>query len=180
MLQLLMSKRRISERFFPHRIIFSAILLSLAVASAGIVQAQQPQDRMQEYKDKYEKENDAVRKAKALGNYGDAQVQHFVREANAENFDAATALLTAYRNEVRSVFDALKATGNDAEKKSDGFRELEFHLRKTLWQIDRTLPAVPIERRETLQEMHDELGRIHTELIHLLFPREAGKKSGDK
>lgn len=178
--QLLMPKRRNSERFFPHRIIFPAILLSLAVVCAGIVRAQQPQDRMQEYKDKYEKENDPVRKAKALGNYGDAQMQHFVRDAGAEDFDAATALLTAYRNEVRFVFDALKATGNDAEKKSDGFKELEFHLRKTLWQIDRTLPAVPIEHRESLQQMHEELGRIHTELIHLLFPRETGKKSGDK
>ncbi|HEY4837109.1 MAG TPA: hypothetical protein VIH72_00790 [Candidatus Acidoferrales bacterium] len=178
--QLLIPKRRISERFLPHRIVFPAILLSLAVVCAGIVNAQQPQDRMQEYKDKYVKESDPVRKAKALGNYGDAQMQHFVREASAENFDAATALLTAYRNEVRSVFDALKATGVDAEKKPDGFKELEFHLRRTLWQIDRTLPAVPIEHRETLQETHDELGRIHTELIHLLFPREAGKKSGDK
>jgi hypothetical protein len=177
--QLLIPKRRISERFLPHRIIFPAILLSLAVVCGGAVRAQQP-DRMQEYKDKYEKENDPVRKAKALGNYGDAQIQHFVREASAENFDAATALLTAYRNEVSSVFEALKATGVDAEKKPDGFKELEFHLRRTLWQIDRTLPAVPIEHRETLQETHDELGRIHTELIHLLFPREAGKKSGDK
>jgi hypothetical protein len=178
--QLLMPKRRVSERFFPHRIIFPAILLSLAVVCAGIVHAQQAQDRMQEYKDKYEKENDPVHKAKALGNYGDAQIQHFVREANTENFDAAVVSLTAYRNEVRSVFDALKATGIDAERKPDGFKELEFHLRKTLWQIDRTLPAVPIDHRESLQEIHDELGRIHTELIHLLFPREAGKKSGDK
>ncbi len=173
-------RRRMFGRLSPHQIIFSAMLLSLAVMCAGMARAQQPQDRMQEYKDKYEKETDPVRKAKALGNYGDAQIQHFVREAAAENFDAASALLTAYRNEVRAVFDALKATGIDAEKKSDGFKELEYHLRKTLWQIDRTLPSVPFDRRESLQEMHDELGRIHTELIHLLFPREAGKKSGEK
>jgi hypothetical protein len=180
MLQHLMPKRLTARRFFPHRIIFPALLLSLVVVCCGMARAQQPQDRTQEYKDKYEKENDPVRKAKALGNLGDAQIQHFVREANAENFDAAFALLTAYRNEVRFVFDALKATGIDAEKKSDGFKELEFHLRKTLWQVDRTLPAVPIEHRESFQEMHDELGRIHAELIHLLFPREAGKKSGEK
>jgi hypothetical protein len=177
--QNLMTKRLISGSFFPHRIIFPAILLSLVVASAGIVRAQQ-QDRMQEYKEKYERENDPIRKAKALGNYGDAQIQHFVREASAENFEPAAALLTAYRNEVRFVFEGLKGTGNDPEKKPDGFKDLEFHLRKTLWQIDRTLPAVPIEHRESLQVMHDELGRIHMDLIHLLFPREAGKKSGDK
>jgi hypothetical protein len=177
--QHLILKRRKFGRFAPHRIIFPAMLLSLAVVCAGIVHARQSQDRMQDYKDKYERENDPVRKAKALGNYGDAQVQRFVREAGAENFEAASALLTAYRNEVRFVFDALKATGNDAEKKSDGFRELEFHLRRTLWQIDRNLPTVPIEHREALQEMHDELGRIHNDLIHLLFPRESGKKNGE-
>lgn len=179
MLQHLTSKRRLFGRLFPRRIIFPAIILSLVVVSAGLLRAQQ-QDRMQEYKDKYDRENDPVRKAKALGNYGDAQIQHFVREAGAENFEPASALLTAYRNEVRFVLDALKATGNDPEKKPDGFKELEFHLRKSLWQIDRTLPAVPIEHREFLQMIHDELGRIHMDLIHLLFPREAGKKSGEK
>jgi hypothetical protein len=178
--QNLIPKPRKFGCFAPHQVILPVILLSLAVVCAGMLRAGQSNDRMQDYKDKYEKENDPVRKAKALGNYGDAQVQHFVHEAAAENFDAASALLTAYRNEVRLVFDALKATGNDAEKKPDGFKELEFHLRRTLWQIDRTLPAVPIEHRETLQEMHDDLGRIHNELIHLLFPREAGKKNGDK
>jgi hypothetical protein len=176
--QNLIPKRRMSRRFFPLRIIFPALLLSLAVTPSGFARTQQT-DRMQEYKDKYERENDPVRKAKALGNYGDAQIKNFVREASAENFDAASALLTAFRNEVRFVFDALKATGNDAEKKPDGFKELEFHLRKSLWQIDRTLPAVPFEHREALQQMHDELGRIHSDLIHLLFPREAGKKNGD-
>jgi hypothetical protein len=179
MLQHLIPKRRMFGRFFPHRIIFPAVVLSLVVVSAGILPAQQ-QDRMQEYKEKYERENDPVRKAKALGNYGDAQIQHFVREAGAENFEPASALLTAYRNEVRFVLDALKATGNDPEKKPDGFRELESHLRKTLWQIGRTLPTVPIEHREAMQQIHDELGRIDNDLIKLLFPREAGKKSGDK
>jgi hypothetical protein len=179
MLQNLMTKRLISGRFLPHRIIFPAILLSLVVVFAGIAGAQQ-QDRMQEYKDKYERENDPVRKAKALNNYGDLQIQHFVHEASAENFEAASTFLTAYRNEVRFVFDALKATGNDPEKKPDGFKELEFQLRKSLSHIDRSLPTVPIEHRESLQQPHDELARIHADLIHLLFPREAGKKSGDK
>jgi hypothetical protein len=178
--QILIPKRRKFGRFLPQRIIFPAILLSLVMVCVRTTPAQQQQDRIQDYKDKYEKENDPVRKAKALGNFGDAQIQHFVREANGENFDAASALLTAYRNEVRTVFDALKATGIDAEKKSDGFKELEYHLRKTLWQVDRTLPVVPIDHREVLQQLHDDLGRIHTDLIHLLFPREAGKKNGDK
>jgi hypothetical protein len=177
MLQLLMPKRRMSGRFSPRRFIFPALLLTLVAVSFGIARAQD-QDRMKEYKEKYEKETDAIRKAKALGKYGDAQIQRFVHDAGAENFDSASAMLTAYRDEVRFVFDGLKATGNDPEKKADGFKELEFHLRKTLWEIDRSLQVVPFERRASLQEMSDELGRIHSDLIHMLFPREAGKKTG--
>jgi len=177
MLQHLKSKRAVYRRFFPRRIIFPALLLAIAVTSSGIASVQQ-QGRLLEYKEKYDRETDPIRKAKALGNYGDAQIQHFVRDAGAENFDAASAMLSAYRDEVRIVFEALKATGNDPEKKADGFKELEFHLRKTLWQVDRSLPVVPFDRRASLQEMRDELGRIHNDLIHLLFPREAGKKTG--
>jgi len=165
-----------SGRFFPRRLIFPTLLLTIAAISSGVATAQP--DRMAEYKEKYERETDPIRKAKALGNYGDAQVQHFVRDAGAENFDSASAMLSAFRDEVRVVFDALKATGNDPEKKPDGFKELEFHLRKSLWQVDRSLPVVPFDRRALLQEMRDELGRIHNDLIHVLFPREAGKKNG--
>lgn len=177
MRQYLKPKRSIFRRFFPRRMIFPALLLAIAVTSSGIARIQQ-QDRLSEYKEKYERESDPIRKAKALGNYGDAQIQHFVRDAGAENFDSASAMLWAYRDEVRLVFDALKATGNDPEKKADGFKELEFHLRKTLWLVDRSLPVVPFERRASFQEMRDDLGRIHNDLIHVLFPREAGKKNG--
>ena len=175
--QHLRPKRVIFRRFFSRRIIFPALLLTLAVTSSGTARVQQ-QDRLSEYKEKYERETDPIRKAKALGNYGDAQIQHFVRDAGAENFAAASASLAAYRDEVRIVFDALKATGNDPEKKADGFKELEFHLRKTLWLVDRSLPVIPFERRASFQEMRDDLGRIHNDLIHVLFPREAGKKNG--
>lgn len=171
-----MLKRVNSRRFNPRRFVFPTLLLTIASISSGIATAQQ--DRMAEYKEKYERESDPIRKAKALGNYGDAQVQHFVHDAGDEKFDSATALLSAYRDEVRVVFDGLKATGNDPEKKPDGFKELEFHLRKSLWQVDRSLPVVPFDRRASLQEMRDDLGRIHNDLIHLLFPREAGKKNG--
>jgi hypothetical protein len=177
MLQQPKPKRVIFRRFFPRRVIFPALLLTIAVTSSGVARIQQ-QDRFAEYKEKYERETDPIRKAKALGNYGDAQIQHFVHDAGAENFDAAAASLSAYRDEVRLVFDALKATGNDPEKKADGFKELEFHLRKTLWLVDRSLPVVPFERRAAFQEMRDDLGRIHNDLIHVLFPREAGKKNG--
>jgi hypothetical protein len=178
MLHHVMPKRLMFGRFLPPRIIFPAVLLSLAIVSAAF--AQTPQDRTAEFQNKYEREKDPIRRAKALNNYGNAQVQQFVRDAAAQNMDAASSVLTAYRDEVRSVFDGLKATGNDAEKKPDGFKELEFQLRKSLWELDRVIPEVSYDRRAALQDMCDEIARVHNELFHMLFPREAGKKPGGK
>jgi hypothetical protein len=139
----------------------------------------QQQEKFAEYKEKYEKETDPIRKAKALGNYGDAQIAEFSRAASVNDFDTSFNMLSAYRNEVRVVFDSLKTTGNDAEKKPDGFKDLQIHLRKSLWEIDRTIPFVPADRRPDFQTIRDDLGRIQGDLILLLFPREPGKrKSG--
>src|ERR1019366_10828301 len=96
--QPLKPKQAIFSRFLPRRMIFPALLLTIAVTSSGIARVQQ-QDRLSEFKEKYERESDPIRKAKALGNYGDAQIQHFVREASAEDFDAASAMLSDYKNE---------------------------------------------------------------------------------
>lgn len=167
-----------SRRFYWQRLLSRAILCSFVVIPSGFA-ATQP-DRMAEYKEKYDRETDPIRKAKALGNYGDAQVAEFVREATAYDADAAFATISAYRDEVRSAFDALKATNNDPERKPDGFKELQIHLRKSLWEMDRSLPLVPYDRRADFQNVRDELGRIHANLIQMLFPRmPGGKKSGE-
>jgi hypothetical protein len=150
------------------------------IAAAPQERGPSPQDRLSEYKEKFEKETDPVRKAKALAKLGEAQVADFTRRATANDIDGAFLTLTTYRDEVRSVFEALKATGNDPERKPDGFKEMQIHLRKALWELDRAASLVPTERRNEFHEIHEELGRIHNELIHMLFPREPGsKKSGD-
>jgi hypothetical protein len=140
-----------------------------------------PQDVLAQYKEKFTKETDPVHRAKALTKLGEAQVTDFTRRATANDVEGAFVTLTEYRDEVRSVFDGLKATGNNAEKKSDGFKELQIHLRKTLWELDRASSLVPTERRAEFHDIHEELERIHNDLIHMLFPREPGlKKNGEK
>ncbi len=156
-------------------------LLFSWIASAPQARGQSPQERLSEYKDKFDKETDPVRKAKDLTNLGEAQVLDFTRRATANDVEGAFLTLTTYRDEVEAAFDGLKATGNDAEKKPNGFKEMQIHLRKTLWQLDRAASLVPPERRTEFHDIHEGLARIHNDLIHMLFPREpGGKKSGDE
>lgn len=170
------AKRYPVRRFPFQRLLSFAVLSSLLVLSCGICRAEQ--DRTAEYKGKFERETDPIRKAKVFISLGNAQVSTFVRAASAEKFDDAFTTLNEYRGEVRATFDGLKGSGIDPERKPDGFKELQIHLRKTLWEMDRTMPLIPIERRTAFQDIRAELSRIHSELIHMLFPREPGSKRG--
>jgi hypothetical protein len=156
------------------RLLCGAVLSSISVFPLAAASPAAPQDHTAEYREKYEKESDPVRKARALGNYGDWQVNEFVRQANTNEFDAALATLTAFRNEMKFCFDALKARGVNAERKPDGFKDLEIHLDKSLWKLDRAVALVPSSSRPAFQDIRDDLGRIHTELIRMLFPRVPG------
>ncbi len=163
-----------SHRFALSTLLAFHSILLLCATAAGT-------DRLVEYKEKYDRENDPVRKAKVLAKLGDLQVAEVVRLADTNDVDAAFAMLAEYRAEVRGTFDALKATGIDAERKPAGFKELQIHLRKALWQLDRAALLIPGERRPAFQDIRDELNRIHNDLIRRLFPREPGaKRSGEK
>jgi hypothetical protein len=157
------------------------LFASLALCPRAQGQAQSPQELLAQYKEKFAKETDPVHRAKSLSKLGEAQISDFTRRATADDIAGAFLTLTAYRDEVRSVFEGLKATGNNPEKKSDGFKDLQIHLRKTLWELDRVASLVPTERRPEFHDIHEELERIHNDLIHMLFPREPGnKKTGEK
>jgi hypothetical protein len=156
-------------------------LLCVSIALPAQTRASSPADHLAEYKEKFDRETDPVHKAKALAKLGEAQIADFTRKETANDTEGAFLTLTTYRDEVRSVFDGLKATGNDAEKKPDGFKELQIHLRKAVWGLDRAAQLVPTERRAEFHDIHEELTRIQNDLIQMLFPREpGGKKSGDK
>jgi hypothetical protein len=179
MLQWIHAKRPGMRNKISNQVGLCAFLATLLLISPALLAIQQ--DRLAEFKDKYDHESDPVRKAKVLAKLGDLQVTEFVRQANANNVDAAFTILTDYRAEVRASFDGLKATGLDAERKPGGFKDLQIHLRKATWELDRAVPLIPPEKRAAFQDIRDELNRIHNDLIHRLFPREPGsKRSGEK
>jgi hypothetical protein len=138
-------------------------------------------DQLAQYKEKFDRETDPIHKAKALAKLGDLQIAEFTRQASANDTDGAFLTLTMYRGEVDTTFDAMKATHIDAERKPDGFKELQIQLRKTVVRLDRAASLVPPDRRKEFKEIRDEMSSIDNELFHMLFPRErGGKGEGDK
>ena len=144
----------------------SAFTLALAVPA---------QDKLAQYREKYDHDTDPVRKAKDFQQLGDAQIAVFAQEASKDNYDGALRNLTDYRNEAHSCFDGLNAAVGDAEKHPEGFRQLQIHLRKGLWEMERTIPSIPEGRRGEFRVIHDDLTELQSKLMRLLFPRDSAK-----
>jgi len=74
-------------------------------------------------------------KAKLLGKLGDAQFEEARRASKAGEYDAVGLTLEKYRDNVRSAIEALKKQHPDAEKQSNGYRQLQIHVHKAIREL---------------------------------------------
>lgn len=127
-------------------------------------------------KEKFQRETDPMRKAKDFEKLGDEQVTAFAREAGGNQTDVALEDLRDYQKEAHQTYDALRATGATADRKPEGYRQLQIHLRRGVWEIDRALPAVPDEARTEVRTIRDNLADLENRLIRELFPSAASSQ----
>jgi hypothetical protein len=139
-----------------------AVLLCAGAAAGGVVQADDP-----------------VRKAKDVVRQGEMQLEQVRREIKDENYDAALQVLREYRDAVKFAHARLKASGKDAEKKPNGFKHLQIHIRQNIPRLQQTILTVPLDQREPFEAIRKELEAIDRELIDALFPRQPSKKTGE-
>ena len=120
---------------------------------------------------RFDNETNAVHKAKLLQKLGDAQLEEARRAGKAGDYNAVGLTLEKYRDNVRSAVDALKKQHPDAERQSNGYRQLEIHVRKGIREIDETLLVSPEDYKPPLQIVRHDLIGMDDELLKMLFPR---------
>src|SRR5712672_161555 len=120
---------------------------------------------------RFDREPSGVQKAKLLGKLGDAQFEEARRAGKAGEYDALGLTLEKYRDNVRSAIEALKKQHPDAEKQSNGYRQLQMHVHKAIREVDDTLIVSPEDYKPPLQLVRQDLVDLDDELLKLLFPR---------
>jgi len=157
---------------------FAAIVAAfLLLCTIGLTAAaSRPADTLEQLQQKFDKETDGVRKAKQIQKLGDAQ---FVKEREATkagDFVTAGVVMEKYRDNVRAALEALKKTRPDAEKHSNGYKQLEFHTGQGLREVRDVILAMPEPLRPPMQIVEKDLREIDLELLKLLFPRRPGEQ----
>jgi len=123
---------------------------------------------------RFDRETNGVRKAKLLEKLGNAQLEETRRAGKAGDYTAVGLTLEKYRDNVRAALEALKRQHPDAEKQSNGYRQLEMQVRKGIREVDDVLLVSPEGYQPPLQLVRHDLVGMDEEMLKMLFPRRPG------
>ena len=133
-------------------------------------------DRVQELQTRFDRETDAVRKAKVFEKLGDAQFEQARKSGSAGDYSAVGLTMESYRDDARAALDALKKSQPDAERHPNGYKQLQFHMHRSLRELDEILVVAPPEYRPPLRLVRQDLAAMNDELLRMLFPRRPGER----
>jgi len=142
------------------------LMLSPAVAQQTVADLQAHFDR----------ESNSVKKAKLLVKLGEAQFEQARRAGKEGDNNTVDGTLEKYRDNVRAAFEALKKQHADAEKHSNGYRQVEIHVKEGIREVEDSMLAAPAPYKPPLQIVRQDLIAMDEELIRLLFPHRPADK----
>src|SRR5690348_13960801 len=120
------------------RVAFPILALALlATFGAGAA------ENLNELQAKFDRETNAVHKAKMVRKLGDAEFDEAGRAEQAGDYVKMGLLLEKYRDNVRAASTALLRANPDAEHHPGGYKELEMHVQKGLREMDDFLLEAP-------------------------------------
>jgi hypothetical protein len=140
------------------------LLVFLAMLPAGLAES------VADLQARFDREANGVHKAKLMEKLGEAQLEEARRSGKAGDYNAVGLTLEKYRDNVGAAIEALKKQHPDAEKQSNGYRQLEIHVRKSIREVDETLLVSPEAYKPPLQMVRQDLMGMDEELLKMLFP----------
>jgi succinate dehydrogenase flavin-adding protein (antitoxin of CptAB toxin-antitoxin module) len=126
-------------------------------------------DKIAEMQSRFDHETNPVRRAKLLEKLGDAEFDEARRAFKANDLSTVGIVLEKYRDNVRVALEGLKKKRADAQKDSNGYRQLEIHVRRGIREADEIILRVPEEYQPPLQIVRRDLDSMDIELIRMLF-----------
>lgn len=156
---------RLTSRFIPVGIALS-LLAPLARA----------EDTLAKMRAQYAAESNPVDKAKILAKLGPREMTAARDLFNGGDADKGLAALKQYRDEVRDTTQALIASGIDATRHPNGFKELQISLRGDLNRLDDLILSAHQDLRPDFRAVRADFESAQNSLIDALFPAPKSKR----
>lgn len=156
--------RKVRQTVGGAAVLFFMLSPAMGQESAGQLQA------------KFDHENNSVKKAKLLVKLADAEFEDARRAGREGDNTTVGFTMEKYRDNVRAAFDALKKQHPDAEKHSNGYRQMEMQVKQGIREVEDSMLAAPAPYKPPLQIVRQDLITMDEEMIRLLFPHRPADK----
>ena len=145
---------------------FSGLALSAALLSSSF----SAQDHTAELRARFSAETDPVHKAKLLTKLSDSEFREIQDLIGAGNLTEASPIASELADEAESAAKALDARAKDAEKHSEGYKQLEMSVRGSLRRMDTILIELSGDDQKPFLAVRNRLDVLEKQLIRELFP----------
>ncbi len=151
---------------------FSSAMASLLVA-AGLGRpplASTQRESEPELLARTERETNPIKRAKLETVLGRLKLSQAIDAYDKGDPSACQRLLDGYLDRMRQAWDLLRATGRNAVKRPQGFRELDIALRENHRLIDDFAHRIRYTDREGVDKVLKQSDAIHNDVLAALFP----------
>lgn len=158
-------------------LVFVAVVVDLGPA----LPARHP-DNEQDLLARLEREQNPVKKSRYATRLAQVKLQQSTDAYAKRDFEQGAKLLDDYLKWVGRSWDFLKGSGRPADRKPQGFKELDIALREDARKFEDLQHSIPFTDRDPVAKAAQAAEKIRGEVLAVLFPngesRGAGKASG--
>jgi hypothetical protein len=145
------------------------LLAAVTLTCPAPATAQRPNDLQA----RFDHETNSVRKAKLFEHLGDQEFSEARHASQTRDYKAVAEIMEIYRNNARTVFNALKKEHPNAERQLSGYKQLQIHIHKGIREVDESLLVSPAEFKPPLMLVRQDLTSMDDELLVMIFPRRS-------
>jgi hypothetical protein len=147
-------------------------MAGLMLATTILAGPHPTQDRAADFRARFARESDPLRKAKMMPQYGDLEFQEIQNAIEEGNLPQALEHLKIYRDQAQSVTKSLDAREADPERHPAGFKQLQISVRGALRRVEDITVRLLSDDAKPFQELRRDLEELDRHLVHELFPRQ--------
>jgi hypothetical protein len=144
------------------------IVLIAVLATSSLV----TQDKTADLRARFEKETDAVRKAKVVPRLADAEFRDIQASIDAGHLAEAADAAGHVAEEARTALEMLDARKRDPENFPDGYRQLQISARESVRRLDDILVGLSAEDLAPFRDVRNVLEEFDRQLMRRLFPHQ--------
>jgi hypothetical protein len=166
---------------FSQRVIFACVCLVAFRGALGIPPLPAFRtDTEEDLLSHMQREHDPVRRAKFEVRLARLKLQRGVEACEKDDHDACSKLLSAYLELMKNSWKDMQSSGRNAVKQPSGFKELDIALREDARSLDDSSRKIPLEDRDAITPVIQQIDKLREEVFAALFPSRAAPPAENK